>query len=221
MRTTSTLIMLAVASTLVGCIYTGGSSRNLYGSAPEDEGLMLLAYRLTGSFSSAEQAMASPDEFFDIRLEAVRIWDERDDAIWLYVEQATAEAVDRPYRQRIYRLTREGGATYRSAVFELPGNARNFAGQHTNPDAFDIHVPEDLSERDGCDILLELDGDGLFAGSTHGTGCSSRLPNASYATSVVHISQDRMASWDRGYNEQGEQVWGSEFGPYIFVRVDD
>lgn len=219
MRTTIAVITLALAGSLAGCVYTGESSHDLYGSAAEDDGLMLLADRLTGSFSSAEQAMQSPDEFFDIRLEAVRIWDDRDDAIWLYVEQATADATDRPYRQRIYRLTREGGAMYRSAVFELPGNAMSFAGMHQTPDAFDPYYPGDLTERDGCDILLQLDADGLFAGSTEGDACASRLPNASFATSVVHVADDRFASWDRGYNDDGEQVWGSEFGPYIFMRV--
>jgi hypothetical protein len=27
-----------------------------------------------------------------------------------------------------------------------------------------------------------------------------------------------MVSWDRGYNDEGEQVWGAEKGGYRFVK---
>jgi CpeT protein len=64
---------------------------------------------MTGTFSSAAQAAADPDNFFDIRLQMVPIWTDRaepDGARWLYVEQASAEALDRPYRQRVYRVSK-------------------------------------------------------------------------------------------------------------------
>jgi len=43
----------------------------------------------TGSFSSEEQAEADTT-FFDIHLEMVKIWENRVDGHWIYVEQATA-----------------------------------------------------------------------------------------------------------------------------------
>ena len=54
---------------------------------------------MTGSFSSEEQARSDAD-FYDIRLQMVRVWPERQDGCWLYVEQAAADSLDRPYRQR-------------------------------------------------------------------------------------------------------------------------
>ena len=51
------------------------------------------------------------------------IWPERDDGHWLYVEQAVAEMADRPYRQRVYRVTFVGDDLYESRVFELPDPA--------------------------------------------------------------------------------------------------
>jgi hypothetical protein len=30
-----------------------------------------------------------------------------------------------------------------------------------------------------------------------------------------------MISWDRGYNDAGEQVWGAEKGGYIFLKTRD
>ena len=59
---------------------------------------------MTGSFSSASQASAAPDDYFDIRLYMVPIWDGRADGPWLYVEQAAASALERPYRQRVYQV---------------------------------------------------------------------------------------------------------------------
>jgi hypothetical protein len=28
-----------------------------------------------------------------------------------------------------------------------------------------------------------------------------------------------MLSWDRGFDEQGQQVWGAEAGAYVFLKV--
>ena len=53
--------------------------------------------RLVGSFSSAAQADADSN-FRAIDLHMVPIWTDRTDGPWLYVEQAVAEARDRPYQ---------------------------------------------------------------------------------------------------------------------------
>jgi hypothetical protein len=34
----------------------------------------------------------------------------------------------------------------------------------------------------------------------------------------VTIWPDRLISWDRGWNDKGQQVWGAEKGGYIFVK---
>ena len=78
----------------------------------------MLAEWMSGSFSSAAQAADDPENYFDIRLEMVPIWSERSDGPWLYVEQAAASALDRPYRQRVYHLveTEDGGTQRRVRV---------------------------------------------------------------------------------------------------------
>lgn len=175
---------------------------------------------LVGSFSSAAQAKADPQNFLDIRLEMVEIWPERTDGAWLYVEQAAATALARPYRQRIYRVREIGPGVWESAVFSLPGNALSWAGLWRTPEAFDALTPSDLIERAGCAITLRLDPDGSrFEGSTTGTGCASSIAGASYATSEVVLEAGRLTTWDRGYASEGEQVWGSEAGPYVFDRL--
>lgn len=172
---------------------------------------------MSGSFSSAAQA-AEDESYSDIRLEMVPIWTERSDARWLYVEQATAAALDKPYRQRVYRVSRRDDGAIVSAVYELPGDALNFAGAWRDPARFHSFGPDELSPREGCEVILTRVGKSEWTGSTVEDRCKSTLRGASYATSEVTLSAAGIDSWDRGYNDGGEQVWGAEAGPYKFLR---
>jgi len=184
--------------------------------SPGDD-LARVADLLTGSFSSAAQAAADSD-YFDIRLEMARIWPERGDAIWLYVEQARADRLDRPYRQRVYRLSDGPDGTVVSEVLTLPAPLR-FAGAWRQDAPLASLAPDSLTAREGCAIFLRRQPDGSFAGSTLGRGCASDLRGAAYATSEVVVTDERMVSWDRGFDADGKQVWGAEKGGYEFVRT--
>ena len=177
---------------------------------------------LTGSFSSAAQAANDPDNYHDIRLEMVRIWPDRSqrDHTYIYVEQAAAAALDRPYRQRVYHVFPESGVM-RSVVYTLPDDPLPYAGWWRTPERFDgAFGPDDLVRRDGCAIKLTWDeAQQAFVGSTEGNGCASSLAGASYATSEVLITADGMRTWDRGFDGDGNQVWGATKGPYQFDRV--
>ena len=173
---------------------------------------------MTGSFSSQEQA-ATDEDFFDIRLEMVEIWTERDDGPWLYVEQAAASRLDAPYRQRIYRLRSVDGAQFGSAVFEFP-EPLDFAGAWSDPSRFDALSPDDLTLRTGCEILLSWDEDkGAFVGSTQERACLSQHRGATWASSEVQITQSGLLTWDRGFDDTGAQVWGATKAGYLFDRV--
>jgi hypothetical protein len=164
-----------------------------------------LAGWMCGIFTSADQAERDPDNFYPVRLVTVPIWKTRTDGPWLYVEQAMLDSVDAPYRQRVYRLV-EAEDGLRSEVYSLPRDGEGFAGIWMEPGRFSDYNPE---QRSGSKYL----------GSTVGDGCSSSLRGASYATSEVTLSDGRITSWDRGWDAEGQQVWGAEAGPYEFVRV--
>lgn len=187
-------------------------------SQPPPTPLQELAAWMTGSFSSARQAAEDPDSYFDIRLHMVPIWTERSDGPWLYVEQAAASALDEPYRQRVYHLVAVEGGGLRVDVSEFPGDPLRFAGAHAEPGAFDPLAPADLLPRSGCSVHLERAGAG-YTGSTLGEGCASTLRGASHATSFVTITENSVTSWDRGYDAEGEQVWGPTEGPYRFLKL--
>lgn len=183
----------------------------------EDAELARLQAMMTGWFTSAEQARSDP-EYFEVHLQMVPIWTERAGEHWLYVEQALATALDKPYRQRVYRLERRADGRLVSRVYTLPGDPLAYAGAWKKPDIWRDLKPEQLTERTGCAIVLTRQADGSYAGSTQGTSCPSDLRGARYATSEVVITPDTLTSWDRGFDADGKQVWGAKKGPYVFKK---
>lgn len=175
---------------------------------------------MTGHFTSAQQA-AEDEAYFDVTLHMVPIWPEHstDTVRWLYVEQAITAAADRPYRQRVYRLSDEGLALV-SAVYELSGEAQQYAGAWRDASLLAGVGPDDLIEREGCAITLIEGVDGSYVGSTNEDDCASTLRGATYATSRVTIREGTVESWDQGFDAAGEQVWGAVKGPYFFRRID-
>lgn len=176
--------------------------------------LIKLTRLLTGTFSSERQSKEDTS-YFDIRLSVVQVWPNRSDGIWLYIEQAMASKLDKPYRQRIYRLSEPQPGTFESEVFTLPAPLR-FAGKAQEIERL---TPDSLSLREGCSVFLQRKKCNRFKGKTAEGTCPSDLRNAAYATSEVKLDRKKMCSWDRGYNHEGKQVWGATKGAYIFRRI--
>jgi len=182
-----------------------------------EDDLRTLAAWMCGSFSSAAQAQEN-SEYLDIRLHMVRIWSERDDGYWLYVEQAVAWSQDEPYRQRVYHLTHVGADIFESQVFEF-GDPLRFAGAwRTDAPLLGLR-PDSLEARDGCAIVLRKTGES-FVGSTLGRLCQSTLRGADFATCEVTLTESRMECWDRGFAANGVQAWGAEHGGYVFEKTE-
>jgi hypothetical protein len=183
---------------------------------PSTADLELAAKWMAGSFSSEAQARRDTS-FLDIRLHIVPVWPTRTEARWFYVEQAAAGSLERPYRQRVYRLMMSETGTLESAVFTLPAPLR-FAGAWREKAPLSALTPDSLSEREGCSVYLEREGK-VFRGGTVGRRCASELRGAAHATSEVTLDEHGMTTWDRGWDAAGKQVWGSTAGPYEFRRV--
>jgi hypothetical protein len=181
--------------------------------------LEVLKTFMTGSFSSELQSKNDSD-FYDIHLNMKLIWEQRKDGFWLYVEQAIVSALEKPYRQRIYHVSILNDTTIVSKVFEMKSPLR-FAGAYKNVDLLKSLTLDSLEAREGCGILLHTRSNGTFVGSTHQQDCLSSLRGASYATSEVVISKERLVSWDRGWDATGKQMWGAVKSGYQFVKKQD
>jgi CpeT protein len=181
--------------------------------------LQVLQKRMTGLFSSRAQSQED-SSYYEIALHMEPIWPDNKDGYWFYVEQAMARMLDKPYRQRIYHLTRQDKYTLVSKVYELPQPMR-FAGAWKNKSLLAGITVDSLIDRQGCAIYLKKDDAGNYSGSTPGKECLSSLRGATYATSEVVIYADRMISWDRGWDKENKQVWGATKGGYRFVRITE
>ena len=183
----------------------------------KDTDLEELFALMQGSFNSKAQAMADP-EFYNISLHMYPIWKEK--GYYLYVEQALDSVQDKPYRQRIYQIERVDKSTFSSTIFTIPGST-TWVGVWKDPAAFDSLSVNDLVKRKGCEVLLKKLGPNYFKGATKEYSCLSKLNGASYATSEVEITSGKIKSWDRGFDAEGHQVWGSMKGGYIFDRINN
>lgn len=175
-----------------------------------------------GVFDSKKQSETDP-EYFNVQLHMVRIWAERTDGIWLYVEQAMADRADQPYRQRVYQVHRREDGKLVSEVFLLPGKPEEvlkFAGAWKAEEPLRELSPEKLVGKAGCAMVMTAVGEGVFKGGTEGKNCPSELRGASYAVSEAEITPKQLRTWDRGYDKQDKQVWGAKKGPYVFDRQE-
>ncbi len=205
LKKTATLLLFLMGAGILQAQLTG-----------TDRELLELRERMSGFFTSEQQSLAD-SSYYNIHLHMKPKWTERTDGYWLYVEQAMASAAQRPYRQRMYQLFRQDDSTLVSKVYELNAPLR-FAGAWKNTALLQQLTTDSLQARQGCAIYLHRDTNGRFSGSTPGNECLSSLRGAAYATSEVVIEKNQMISWDRGWSQSGQQVWGAVKGGYHFVK---
>jgi CpeT/CpcT family (DUF1001) len=172
---------------------------------------------MIGDFSSMQQAQMDSD-YFDIRLRMVPIWEANEQAFYLYVEQAVASSISKPYRQRIYKVIKEDDNQFVSYIYTVARPER-LTGKSSDDPIFKQLTADSLQLKDGCEVRLKYDVASLsFTGSTGDQTCPSDRSGASWATSKVSITETQMISWDQGWNSEGKQVWGAIKGGYIFVK---
>ncbi len=171
---------------------------------------------LQGHFDSADQA-ADNASYYAIELTMCEVEAPELGARALYIEQAVVG--DAPYRQRIYVI--EDGdqrdLQARSVMYEL-NYATPWAGFCDGEStATGVVTTEYVSLLEGCDVTVEWDGERFSGGTVEGE-CLNDWGGATYATSAVTLTADRLESWDQGWDANGDYVWGATAGPYEFVR---
>lgn len=172
---------------------------------------------MSGKFNSSLQA-ENDKSYYNIQLVMIPIWKSKKEH-WLYVEQAMATKPNQPYRQRLYKISKYNDTTITSEVYELK-DPKQYIGKWKKPKTFDTLRKSNIVLREGCAIYLTKTDKNTFKGSTHKKECKSDLRGASYATSKVEITPEKLTSWDRGYNDSDKQVWGAKAGAYIFIKLE-
>jgi CpeT/CpcT family (DUF1001) len=171
---------------------------------------------LEGRFDSADQARSTPG-YPPIQLVACSADVPALGPLVLYVEQARMDATETPERQRVYVIEQGNPAESVAVarVFELaePRSSVGACGRSVRP----RFTRDELVERVGCMVSLRADGP-VYRGATTGRSCPTTLSGATYVTSDVVLDTVGLRSWERGFDPSGAQKWGSESGPYVFVR---
>ena len=171
---------------------------------------------MQGSYDSEVQSQVD-STYYNISLHMIPIW--KDKGHFLYVEQALNDTQDQPYRQRIYEVTQVNDSLYKSDIYTLPNDSL-WIGKWKTPNAFNSISIKDISHKDGCEVLLKREEPNYYMGKTGDDSCESTMRGASFARSEVEIMEDKIISWDRGFDSNGDHVWGAEKGGYIFNKLD-
>lgn len=205
------LFILATVLVITGC----SGPKKTTSATTEDPELNALLSLMTGKFSSELQAQ-SDTAYFNISLVMTPIWNERKDGKWLYVEQALASKLDKPYRQRVYHLRHPSATVFTSDIYTLK-DALSFAGLSNDPEKRKKLTFDQIELKDGCTVTLNKKED-TYTGGTDGDKCPSDLRGAKYATTKIVLRKGQLESWDQGFDADGKQVWGATKGGYIFIK---
>ena len=169
---------------------------------------------MQGSFDSKNQSLTDSN-YFDITLHMYPIWDNQGN--FIYVEQSVSSMQEKPYRQRIYEIIKSSDSIFTSIIYKLPNDSL-FVGAWRDPSLLrDLKISE-LQKLEGCEVNLKKVGENHYLGSTNEKSCPSVLYGAFYATSEVEILNDKIISWDRGFDNNDNQIWGATNGGYVFKK---
>ena len=210
------ILLLTILATLFSCKNAETKSKDTNEEKVEENHLQDLFGMMQGSFSSEIQAEID-STYYNISLHMYPIWKEK--GHYLYVEQALTTKPNKPYRQRVYEVTQLNDSVFSSAIYTIENDSL-WIGKWKIPEVFDALPMNQVSKKEGCEVLLKRIKADYFKGETGEKTCKSTLYGASYATSEVEILSDKIISWDRGFDDKDEQIWGAEKGGYVFNKLD-
>ena len=214
--------ILGVSALLLAGCATAETPAAMASAQQEPSALEEFAALAVGSWSSREQ---SADPRYDwVNSETVRILRDRSDGIWLYQENAILarapdeavppDALDRPYFQVVIQLRGLGherihSTTYRLDSPEARAGARGI-GRDPSPD-----LEEDWIGSVACMGVIDRVGMEYWQGSLD---CPNTFRGGVKVDSRTIRTPDTYVNWDRGFDAEGNHVWGPSAGGYIFRR---
>ena len=135
---------------------------------------------------------------------------------WLYQEQFVSGRAASPYRQRFLKIvpTAEGALSETYVPIALEPWV-NFCDR---PLA-DRIAPAAAARPGHCTVTLRRDRLGNYLGTTQPGGCPTTARGAATVVNEIYLTPDGMDTRDRGYDRDGNQLWGSDGTPYEFRRV--
>ncbi|KAL8162582.1 hypothetical protein V2J09_014071 [Rumex salicifolius] len=207
-------------------LFIGGGFllKRLTKSATRWDHARLVAQSLTGEKNSKEQAAKDPSNYFNLRMISCPAAEMVDGSKVLYYEQAFWRTPQKPFRQRFYMVKpclKEMNCDVELGTYAIRDmeEYRNFCDrpkdQRPPPDEVIGDIAEHLAtvHLKRCDRGKKC----LYEGSTPPGGFPNSWSGAAYYTSEMAVLKNNVIhAWDRGYDDDGNQVWGVKEGPYEF-----
>jgi hypothetical protein len=204
----SAIAIIAVATLQITAAQTKSSGR--------DVDVERLLPWLEGTFTNHAQHLQDTTVSNDT-LHIKRMWHDRTDGAWFYVEYRSESGADKPKRQLVYNVRRVEQGMIEQASYRIKQPDR-VAGAWADTTRLQDLTPAGLVKRRGCEVFLQADF-GQYLGRTMGMACGGDTYGVSYVTVDVTIKYDRIVIWERGFNTSNEQVTGGTVGPSIFQRL--
>ncbi|HAC64338.1 MAG TPA: chorismate mutase [Cyanothece sp. UBA12306] len=172
---------------------------------------------LVGVMDTTKQADNNP-KAPSVRMTTCRVqMVEVPEMVYLYQEQALTKNLDHPYRQRILQIKpSEDGQTVISESFKVI-NAEQLIGLCNQPETSRKLTLETL-DKSVCSVFLKPKDNG-YIGNTPPEGCPANVRGALTITNTILLHETGMDTWDRGLDENGNQVWGARKDSYQYRWV--
>ncbi len=135
------------------------------------------------------------------------------DSIYLYQEQALAEKLNQPYRQRILHLIDLEDGQVESKSYKLT-NEKQWIGFCNQPASSRMLNKSDLGDS-VCSVFLRPVIT-IYIGETPPEGCPANVRGAVKITNKIILHKLGMDTFDRGFDAEGNQVWGAVNDSYQF-----
>ena len=177
---------------------------------------------ISGVFSNKEQALDNPKNFAHIQIHIRPLFLKTYKCFAFYSEQRYQHDIWNPYRQSINKLSQE------KEIFILSNHKIKDKERFTGG-ALDISLLNNLAKyklqkKDGCSMYFRETNPGNFSGTIE-SGCKCYIQSGeskTYVKSEVIVNKNILISEDSGYEiETDKKIWGSDFGPLIFKKLDN
>lgn len=210
-------LAIAVISGYVGGIHAS-PAYSLPGS-PSASVERVVAH-LVGVMDTSAQAAANSDKT-NVRMTTCRVrtrGDINSSSVYLYQEQALNNSLDRPYRQRFLEITLgDRQDVVVSHTYKLD-RAELWNGFCDRPLAERV-IDGDRLGKPSCSVFLQPLVS-VYIGRTQPGGCPTNFRGAVTITNRIILHDRGMDTWDRGFDAEGQQVWGAEATGYQYRWFD-
>ncbi|OMP11423.1 Chromophore lyase CpcT/CpeT [Corchorus capsularis] len=184
----------------------------------------IVARSLNGEKFSREQASRDPENFFNIRASTCPAAELVDGSKVLYFEQAFWRTPQKPFRQRFFMVKpcpKDQKCDVEVSTYAIRDmeEYKNFCDRPRDQRPLPEEVIGDIAEHLTTIHLRRCERGKrcLYEGSTPPGGFPNSWNGAAYCTSELSIlKNNEIHTWDRGYDDDGNQVWGVREGPYEF-----